>query len=214
MVDVRQQNIASAIKALLLDDGGIDKIVVHLGGSNIFEAIGYRCSELSVEAEYIGGESHPKLQCRKAGMYLAYLWRSLPKKYKAYIPEGTREEWSSVARSYGRFVPSKQKHWGPKWFDMFRDCEFEDLYREDYAFLSAIAHGSYEEQALRYSRSRVPMHDHHKMRILVIYASRYLAFIGKHWNDRFNLIDTDELEDLLVRLDGDVWERPQRRRNA
>ncbi len=117
-----------------------------------------------------------------------------------------------MARSYGRFVPSKQKGWSPKWFDMFRDCGFEDLYRSDYAFLSAIAHGSYEEQALRYSVSPVPMHDHRKMPYLLIYASRYLTFIGKHWNGRFNLIDTDELEDLRVRLD--VWKRPQRRRNA
>ena len=45
MVDVRQQNIASAIEALLLDDGGIDKIAVHLGGFNIFEAIGHTRSE-------------------------------------------------------------------------------------------------------------------------------------------------------------------------
>ena len=46
MVDVRQKNIASAIEDLLLDhDGGIDKVAAHLGGFNIFEAIGHTRSE-------------------------------------------------------------------------------------------------------------------------------------------------------------------------
>ena len=45
MVDVRQEDMASAIEALLLDDDGITNIAVHLGGFNIFEAIGHTRSE-------------------------------------------------------------------------------------------------------------------------------------------------------------------------
>ena len=42
----RQANdMASAIESLLLDDNGIEKIAVHLGGFNIFEAIGHTRSE-------------------------------------------------------------------------------------------------------------------------------------------------------------------------
>ena len=42
----RQANdMALAIESLLLDDNGIEKIAVHLGGFNIFETIGHTRSE-------------------------------------------------------------------------------------------------------------------------------------------------------------------------
>ena len=45
MVDVRQEDMESAIEALLLDDDGIASIALHLGEFNIFEAIGHTRSE-------------------------------------------------------------------------------------------------------------------------------------------------------------------------
>lgn len=45
MVDVRHDEMASAIEALLLDDDGIPSIALRLGGFNVFEAMGHPRSE-------------------------------------------------------------------------------------------------------------------------------------------------------------------------
>ena len=45
MVDVRQDEMASAIEALLLDDDGIPSVSAYLGGFNVFEAMGHPRSE-------------------------------------------------------------------------------------------------------------------------------------------------------------------------
>ena len=45
MVDVRHDEMASAIEALLLDDDGIPSVSAYLGGFNVFEAIGHTRSE-------------------------------------------------------------------------------------------------------------------------------------------------------------------------
>ena len=155
-----------------------------------------RLLELSVQGVYIGGESDPKMQQRKAGMYIAFLWRNLPKKAKKQLPESIRETWSSLARLYGRFVPSSQKRWGPNWYEMFEDCGIVDLYRSDYSFLSQIAHGSSEEQVVRYSMEAVAMRDHRYVPVLVVYASKYLAVLGEMWNSQFSLIDDTDIEYL------------------
>ena len=45
MAVIRQTDMASSIEDLLLDDGGLPNIALHLGGFNIFEAIGHTRSE-------------------------------------------------------------------------------------------------------------------------------------------------------------------------
>ena len=164
-----------------------------------------RLLELSVQAVYIGGESDPDLRSEKAGCYLAFLWRSVPDKVRTRLPDGIREEWSSVERSHGNLVHSKGKRWGPNWREMFEDCGHLGLYLSDYAFLSATAHGSFEGQTFRYSMSPIPMQDRRFLPHLLMYSSRYLTMIGKHWNDCFAVIDTDELEALAIQLT--AWKR-------
>ena len=45
MAGLRHDEMASAIEALLLDDDGIPSVALHLGGFNVFEAIGHTRSE-------------------------------------------------------------------------------------------------------------------------------------------------------------------------
>ena len=45
MADIQQQDMVSNIEKLLLDESGLPNIALHLGGFNIFEAIGHTRSE-------------------------------------------------------------------------------------------------------------------------------------------------------------------------
>ena len=201
-------NLHLALDMLMLQGVNTHSSVALVAQHGLVEdgaTLARRLLELSVQAVYIGGESDPDIRSEKVGRYLVYLWRSVPNDVRTRLPDRIREEWSSVEKSYGHLVPSTQKRWGPNWRNMFADCGIEDLYLSDYAFLSATAHGSYEGQTFRYSMSPIPMQDHRFLPHLLIYSSRYLASIGEHWNDCFDVIDTDELEAL--RIDLIAWNR-------
>ena len=67
--------------------------------------IARRLLELSVQAVYIGAESEDRLRERKAGRYLSFMWRQLPRKIKHRLPAPIRAQWTAIARKYARFVP-------------------------------------------------------------------------------------------------------------
>lgn len=159
-----------------------------------------RLLELSIQTVYVGAESEAELQREKAGRYLAFLWRKLPKKARKRLPDNVRDRWLSITRRYDKMIPTRATKWGPNWFEMFRECSAEELYRTDYAFLSSVAHGSSEEQICRYSMSVIAMRDHRHVPYLVVYSSKYFATIGEIWNQHFKLVDPLDIEALRERL--------------
>lgn len=162
--------------------------------------IARRLLEISIQGVYIGAEQDAKIRERKAGSYLAFLWRRLPRRVKSVIPAPVRMEWTSIGRSYGRFVPRRSKRWGPNWRAMFKECGSEDLYDTDYAFLSGIAHGSPEEQVFRFSMETIRVHDDRHVSPLLVYSSRYFAALGEVWNGHFDIITREDIEALRDRL--------------
>ena len=167
-----------------------------------------RLLEISIQATYIAAEDDPKIRERRAGMYVAFLWRRIPRRIKRRIPSSVRAEWSRSARRFGRFVHRKAKRWGPDWRTMFRECQAEDLYLSDYAFLSGIAHGSPEEQILRFSEPQIRAHDDRHVSVLLLYGSKYMAVVGEHWNSIFGIVPASEIDALRSRLVG--W-KPMKR---
>jgi hypothetical protein len=161
--------------------------------------IARRLLELSVQAVYIGAESEQPEQLRRAGRYLAFLWRQLPGRMKHRLPSSLRAEWTGWARKYGRLVPARAKQWGPTFREIFREVGAEDLYLQDYSFLSAIAHGSSDAQVFQHSVRRVRLHSHDFAPIVLVYASRYYLALAEQWNRMFGLIDTSVFDPLLAR---------------
>jgi hypothetical protein len=159
-----------------------------------------RLLEISIQATYIAGDDTEATRARRAGSYLAFLWRRLPRRTKRLLPDLLRAEWSQTARRFGRFVRAKAKRWGPDWRTMFRECNAEDLYDSDYAFLSEIAHGSPAEQILRFSAEQIRAHDDRHVSTLLVYGSKYLAVAGEHWNTLFAIVPTATVTSLRDRL--------------
>lgn len=171
-----------------------------------------RLMEISIQTTYIAADEDARVRAQRAGKYLAYLWRRLPRRVKHRLPPSLRAEWSRTCRRFGRLVPEKAKRWGPNMRTMFRECHAEDLYLTDYSFLSEIAHGSPEEQILRFSASQIRAHDHQHVSPLLVYGSKYLAIVGEHWNGVFGILpasDVDALRDKLA-----AWRRPGRHRRV
>jgi len=159
-----------------------------------------RLLEISIQATYIAADDDQPTRDRRAGSYLAFLWRRLPRRVKSLLPPNVRAEWSTTARRFGRFVGRKAKRWGPDWRTMFKECQAEDLYHSDYAFLSGVAHGSPEEQILRFSSNRIRAHDDRHVSHLLIYGSKYMAVVGEHWNALFGIVAPQTIDDLRALL--------------
>jgi len=162
--------------------------------------IARRLLELSVQAVYIGAESVERERLRRAGKYLAYLWRQLTPTLKKRLPPGIRKNWTDWARRYGRFVPLRAKRWGPDFRTMFREVGSEDLYLTDYAFLSSMAHGAADSQVFQYSVRRVRIHRHDFVPILLVYSSRYYMVIAEQWNRVFGMLSDDTFTRLTKRV--------------
>jgi hypothetical protein len=159
--------------------------------------IARRLLELSVQAVYSAADDNPKVCQRRAGSYLAFLWRKFPRRFRQNFPAQAKARWSGYARKYGRFVKKKAKAWGPHWKLMFIAIGAEKLYNTDYALLSSIAHGSPDEHVLTFSATTVRVHAHHHVSALLVFASKYYLTIAEQWNNRFNLVEPANLNRMI-----------------
>lgn len=158
--------------------------------------IARRLLELSVQAVYIGMEEDDRIRNRRSGMYLAFMWRQLPRRIKLKLPLNVRQHWVGIARGNGRFVKPNARRWGPDFRTMFRAIGADDLYVSDYSFLSSIAHGSADHQVFQYSASTIRVHSDQFAPILLVYSSRYYMAAAEAWNHLFGILDTAQLATL------------------
>jgi hypothetical protein len=159
-----------------------------------------RLLELSIQAAYITHPTDEKLKLRRAGQYLAFMWRKFPRRFRAGFPGKLKAQWSNIARSYGRFVPQRARSWGPNWRDMFEQTGNLANYTSDYAFLSAIAHGRPDEQIIAFAASKVKITPHHHVSGLLIFASRYYLGLGILWHLHHHQLDERKAGELLEDL--------------
>jgi Family of unknown function (DUF5677) len=199
----RRSDLHIVLDMLMLQASNTHAALALLAQHGLMEdtaTLARRLLEISIQATYIAADDDQRTRDRRAGSYLAFLWRRLPRRVKSLLPPTVRSEWSMTARRYGRFVGRKAKRWGPDWRTMFRECQAEDLYDSDYAFLSGVAHGSPEEQIVRFSLNQIRAHDDRHVSHLLIYGSKYLAVVGEHWNGLFGIVVQHEIDDLRASL--------------
>lgn len=165
--------------------------------------IARRLMELGVQAIYVGMETDDRVRRRKAGRYLAFMWRQLPRHLKERLPPEVRSQWTGIGRGYGRFVKKSAKTWGPNWRDMFSEIGALDAYESDYGFLAGIAHGRADHQVFVYSANNVRLHDDRFVSVLLAYATKYYLLVVDAWNREVELIEPatmDELRDRAVKF--------------
>lgn len=190
------------VDMLLLQGLKSDGTILLLAQHGLMEdtaTIARRLMELSVTAVYIGAESDTKVRRQRAGMYLAFMWRKMPDKVRTRLPLQSRRRWSAIARRYDHFVPKKAQRWGPNWSDMFKEIGAEEMYREDYSFLSSIAHGSPDNQLFTFAGRTIRVHNDQFASVLLIFATRYFLAIVEQWNLRYRLVDQTKFKQWVVR---------------
>jgi len=187
-------------------------LLAQVGLMEDASTIARRMLEISVQATYIAAESDPIVRQRRAGAFIAFMWRRLPRRIKGILPADVRSHWSTIAVRYGRFVRSKAKRWGPDFRTMFIECGVEQLYTTDYAFLSSVAHGAPETHIMRFSEQSVRAHDDRHVSTILVYGTKYLAIVGEHWNDIFRIVASAEVDALRTSLVN--WQRPGQVRRA
>lgn len=164
-----------------------------------------RLLELSVQGAFIMSEQNAKSHDQVAGRYLLRLWQELPDKVKARLPKSTANYWEELLEQHMPLVATTAKRWGPTFKDMFTAIDALDLHDQDYAFLSSIAHGSHERLIVDYSKQTIPVPSHEPTSVLLVYASRYYAALGGHWNTLFGAVHPSKLGEVVDSLTN--WER-------
>ena len=104
-------------------------------------------------------------------------------------------------RGYGRYVPANARHWGPTFYDMFTELGQKQLYRQDYSFLSRLAHGTSDHQVFQFATVPIRLHRDDHASILLRYSSRYYLALGFAWNKIFDVLTDTEFDELAKGMD-------------
>lgn len=156
-----------------------------------------RLLELSVQAVYVGAPYPRSERQRRAGRYLAHMWREVPSRTKRGLPASVREYWSGIARQYGRFVRRGAHSWGPGWKAMFSEIGQLPLYELDYSLLSGIAHGRSTEQIINFSRTAIRLQSDQFVSVLLVYSTKYYLVVAEQWNKLYRRISRDSFDALV-----------------
>ncbi|HET7023587.1 MAG TPA: DUF5677 domain-containing protein [Gemmatimonadales bacterium] len=163
-----------------------------------------RLMELGVQAAWIGLESDKYIRERRAGMYIAFMWRSLPRNAKSKLSPSLRRGWGRAAQRYGPNVPANAKQWYGNFRAICKDIGAEPMYLEDYSLLSQIAHGASDEQIMRFSRQRVKLRSTQFVPVLLAYSCRYHLMAVAAWNAVHRVIPADafgQIEKTVIEFD-------------
>ena len=163
-----------------------------------------RSLELAVQAVYIGRESSEEERRKRAGRFLAFLWVKWPPQFRSAIPADERQAWDAVLQTYGPGFTPAQPRWGPTFADIFAALEESDAaagaprgsYRDDYSYLSNVAHGTPPTLVHSYAQPIMPVHDDRLVPRLLAVGSMYTLACAMIWNESYQLIEDARLTTL------------------
>jgi hypothetical protein len=114
------------------------------------------------------------------------------------MPPHIRGVWESISNATGPLPPGRPR-WGPTFKQMFEYAGLDDTYKEDYTFLSTLAHGSSEEQIVLFSLPTIQIRPTHQVGMLLVFASRYYLAVAEIWNRASHAIEPSEFAALAER---------------
>lgn len=127
--------------------------------------------------------------------FLATLWHEWKPHSKSLDSQERLAYESIYARASQRWPDPKQP---PllKFKKMFREAGAEDLYENDYAFLSRIAHGTTPMLVRTYASPNIQVHDDAFVPAVLRAVRRSVLMCSIIWNDTFELTDGAHLDAL------------------
>ena len=180
-----------------------------------------RLLELAVQAVYIGHHPDAEERERRAGAFLAFMWLKWPVKSRGAIPTDERDAYEQMVERYGSHFKPEQRQWGPSFGEIFAELEAKDFgegkpqvgCRQDYRYLSNVAHGSPPYLVHTYAqRGVVSLHDDRHVPALLLTGASYAVLGTAIWNEAYRLIPDPQLEALAAQIG--AISAPQRRENG
>ena len=162
--------------------------------------------ELAVQALYLWADGDATIQEQRASRYLAHMWRQLPQRALAQMPDEIQTQWRAIDTEVGDSLPVTATRWGPKWKEMFAAVGALEMYEEDYRFLSSMAHGSPDDLVIHFSLTRIRVHRHEHAWVLLWYATKYFMIVAGMWNNVFAVMPDAQVQALRDRVHS--WQRP------
>lgn len=156
-----------------------------------------RLLEMGVQAAYIARPRSRTEADRRAGTFLAHLWRSAPDELRRTLPVADAEAFEEIWTRHRGYLPKLPYRWGPELRGMFRALGIEETYVQDYSLLSALSHGTDSGILHDYTRHPIPIHSDRHVSIILRYASRYYLGTAIVWNRVLRVVRMDTIKRLL-----------------
>jgi hypothetical protein len=82
--------------------------------------------------------------------------------------------------------------------DLAKELGWLDTYEHDYRFLSQIAHCTAQGILMDRVGNTLEIRTDMLVREILVFGTRYMISVAKHWNDVFGLIEATHLAELAV----------------
>jgi hypothetical protein len=175
-----------------------------------------RLLELAAQAHYIGLHADAEERQRRAGAFLAFMWMKWPEEAHGAIAVDERQAWEKVLDVHGGHFKPDPRQWGPHFGEIFSELESRDqlpagAWRNDYRYLSNVAHGCPPSLVHSYGQPIIPVHDDRQVPAILVAGSSYALLCAMVWNEVTRLIPDAQLSALAQEIT-EMSRRPAGRR--
>jgi hypothetical protein len=159
-----------------------------------------RMLEIAFQADYLCGDLGQRDS--RAEKYLAWFWLQVSDRLKANATTQEKSWWQQKYDTYKHMIlgPTGRPYrnwWGDKTIkDLARELGWEDTYNQDYRFLSQMAHCTSQGILLHRVGNVVEIRTDILVREILVFGTRYMLNVAKHWNDAFGLMELAKLTEL------------------
>jgi hypothetical protein len=166
-----------------------------------------RLLELAARANWIAAAADEAGQEERARHYISDMLFSLQEGQERGIPSAFIDAWTELLGAAHVDASARRKRpKRPQFRQMFEAAGQLKTYDTDYAFLSAIAHGSPDNQILQYSARPVRLNQDAFVPVLLLYGTRYYVALFGIWNSEFHVCPKARVDTLIELVDVSVAE--------
>jgi hypothetical protein len=162
-----------------------------------------RMLEIAFQTEYLCND--PFERENRAERYLAWFWLQADSRLKSGIPEPGRTWWQHKYNTHKHLILGAdgrplRNWWGNKSIrELANDLGLLKTYDHDYRFLSQMAHCTAQGILMSRVGNTVEIRTDILVREILVFGTRYMIKVTKHWNDTFRFIEASRLEELACK---------------
>lgn len=161
-----------------------------------------RMLEIAFQADYLSKDvAH---RDTRAIQYLAWFWLQAPVRLKADLPAAQKAWWEEKFKAHKHLILGVKGRplrnwWGDATIrDLASQLGWLDTYEQDYRFLSQMAHCTAQGVLLERVGNTLEIRTDMLVREILVFGTRYMISVAKHWNDVFGLMEPDQLAELAA----------------